>query len=366
MNNTSIQKVLSFITVGVLILAFLPLNIVAAKEENNYRNVKKPTSSVLSGTYYLEQKVELKTNTPGAKTYYTLDGSTPTTKSTQYTNPIIINNDTVLKAISIRGNAKNKNHSDLAIFTYSFESRESIATQFLSFTYKTMPYRLYVPKDYDSKKSYPLVLFLHGGGERGNDNKKQLLSNDGAIVWASPENQRKHPAFVLAPQARNVPSGGFTVTRDDNNKVDLAKVFETSEDLKTAYEILQSVRKAYNIDSNRLYSTGLSQGGFGTFNLNIEHPNLFAAMVPIAGGADLAKAHLLTHKTIWAFHAEDDSIIPVAYSRNIIEAIKKAGGHPLYTEYPKELKYDHASWVPAYQNQKMIDWLFQQVKQANQ
>jgi len=107
-NNTSIQKVLSFITVGVLILAFLPLNIVAAKEENNYRNVKKPTSSVLSGTYYLEQKVELKTNTPGAKTYYTLDGSTPTTKSTQYTNPIIINNDTVLKAISIRGNAKNK------------------------------------------------------------------------------------------------------------------------------------------------------------------------------------------------------------------------------------------------------------------
>ncbi|MCM3791253.1 hypothetical protein M3221_23245 [Domibacillus indicus] len=98
------------------------------------------------------------------------------------------------------------------------------------------------------------------------------------------------------------------------------------------------------------------------FNMNMEHPDLFAAMVPIAGGADPAKVHLIDHKPIWAFHAEDDSVIPVSYSRNIINAIENAGGKTIYTEYGTEMNYDHASWVLAYENEEMIEWIFQQVK----
>lgn len=277
----------------------------------------------------------------------------------------------ILSVFSITAFEKNegnngKTTSDIATFTYTFETRKSIADKFLSFTYGTMPYRLYVPENYDPAKSYPLVLFLHGAGERGNDNEKQLLANDGAVIWAAPENQAKHPAFVLAPQARNVADGGFGLTRDSTNKlIDLSRVFEVSEDLKKAYEILELVRNEYNIDPDRLYSTGLSQGGFGTWNLNMLYPDLFAAMVPIAGGGNPSMAHLLSDKPIWAFHAEDDAVIPVSYTRNIIAAIKDAGGNPKYTEYPKEMQYNHASWVPAYENKEMIEWVFQQVNPSN-
>lgn len=373
MKKKPFKRLVSSILVTILIISVFNTT-VFAKNENIYsQKVAKPTASSESGTYYREQKITLNSTAEGVKIYYTTDGSSPTNKSKLYTGPIIVNKNTTLKAIAVRGNVnskalgvnKGKTYSDVATFTYSFESRPSLASKFLSFTYKTMPYRLYVPENYNPTKSYPLVLFLHGGGERGNDNEKQLIANDGAVIWAAPENQAKHPAFVLAPQARNVPSGGFTVTRDSDNNINLSKVFEVSEDLKIAYEVLQHVRNKYNIDSNRLYSTGLSQGGFGTFNINLEHPDLFAAMVPIAGGADPAKAHLLTYKPIWAFHGEDDSVIPVLYSRNIINAIKYAGGNPIYTEYPEEMKYDHASWVPAYENEEMIEWVFQQVKASN-
>ncbi|WP_342042874.1 chitobiase/beta-hexosaminidase C-terminal domain-containing protein [Bacillus sp. OTU2372] len=359
----------------VLTFLILPAFTVTAfaKNDENKGIVAPPISSLPEGAYYKEQTVILSSSTPGVTIYYTLDGSTPTKSSILYTTPFQIQEDTTIKAIAIRGDAsssalttsKGNITSEIATFTYTFETRESIASKFLSFTYDSMPYRLYVPEGYDSHKVYPLVLFLHGGGERGNDNIKQLTANDGAVIWAAPENQAKHPAFVLAPQARNVPDGGFTVTRDSNNIVNLSRVFEFSTDLQKAYEILQHVRQNYHIDSNRLYSTGLSQGGFGTFNLNIAYPNLFAAMVPIAGGADPDKVYVLAKKPIWAFHAEDDQVIPVSFSRNAIVAIKNAGGTPIYTEYPAEMKYNHGSWVPAYENKEMIEWVFKQVKSSN-
>ncbi|MBD1382649.1 chitobiase/beta-hexosaminidase C-terminal domain-containing protein [Metabacillus arenae] len=360
MKNGRLTKFISTILLVILILPSVTLP-THAKSAENKRKVAAPTSSLAPGSYYQEQTIQLSSSTPGVKIYYTLDGTTPTKDSNLYSEPITIEQNTTIKAIAVRGNR----NSHIAAFAYTFETRGSLASKFLSFTYKKMPYRLYVPENYDPNKSYPLVLFLHGGGERGDDNLEQLTANDGAVIWAAPENQGKHPAFVLAPQARNVPNGGFTVTRDSNNVINLSRVFELSEDLHTAYEILQHVRKNYNIDSNRLYSTGLSQGGFGTFNLNMAYPDLFAAMVPIAGGGDPSKAHVLANKPIWALHAEDDEIIPVSFSRNAIAAIKKAGGTPIYTEYPREMEYNHASWVPAYENKDMIDWVFKQVKPSN-
>lgn len=360
------QKLIISLVFTLLLLSFFSLNTFA---KGNQGEVAKPVSSVAPGSYYRAQLVELSSPTPNVKIFYTTDGSDPINNGQVYSEPILVEEDTVIKAIAVRGNvnskalagSKGKTRSEIAVFTFTFETRASIANKFLSFTYDGMPYRLFVPEHYDTSESYPLVLFLHGGGERGTDNEKQLLSNDGAIIWAAPENQAKHPAFVLAPQARNVHDGGFTVTRDSNNIVNLSKVFEYSKDLGKAHEILQHVIKEYNIDTSRLYSTGLSQGGYGTFNLNIKYPNLFAAMVPIAGGGDPAEANKLIDKPIWAFHAEDDAVIPVEHTRDMIEAIKNAGGSPIYTEYEAELRYNHGSWVPAYENSEMIEWVFKQV-----
>ncbi len=365
--KSPVKKIVVFTLFSLLLFPCFSLS---AFGKENKGEVVAPVSSVTSGSYYRAQFVELSSPTPGVNIFYTTDGSKPTKDSTLYSGPIHVDQDMTIKAMAVRGNVNSraltgnngKTHSEVVAFTYNFETRESIASKFLSFTYEEMPYRLYIPENYDPTKSYPLVLFLHGGGERGIDNQKQLLSNDGAVIWAAPENQAKHPAFVLAPQARNVHDGGFTVTRDPNNSVNLSKVFEFSQDLGTAYEILQHVLNQYNVDEDRLYSTGLSQGGYGTFNLNIKYPDLFAAMVPIAGGADPAEAEKLVGKPLWAFHAEDDGVIPVAHTREIIAAIENAGGSPIYTEYPAELGYNHSSWVPAYETNEMIDWVFKQVK----
>lgn len=228
-----------------------------------------------------------------------------------------------------------------------------------------MPYRLYIPENYHpNRASYPLVLFLHGGGERGNDNIKHLLASDGAIIWATEKCQMENPTFVLAPQANDHANGGFGLTRNaiQNEKIELSRVFQTSDDLLLAHELLMFVIEKYSVDQNRLYITGLSQGGFGTYNLNMLYPDLFAAMVPIAGGGDPEKASLLVDKPIWNFHAEDDDIIPVEYSRRIIQSIKNAGGKPKYTEYPVDKGYKHGSWLPTYHRQDMIDWVFKQAK----
>jgi len=355
------------LTLSLIFLFTLPA---FASNGNNNGKVQPPTSSHEPGQYYKEQQITLKSNTPGTKIYYTTDGSTPTKRSKLYTAPITVNDDVMIKAFAVRGNLNEhaltksygKISSEVVTLTYDIVNRQEIADQFLTLEYLNMPYRLYVPENYDPNVAYPLVLFLHGGGERGDDNEKQLLANDGAVIWAAPENQAKQPAFVLAPQARNQHDGGFGITRNSDNVVDLARVFEFSKDLGTAYNILQKVIQEYNIDTNRLYSTGLSQGGYGTFNLNVAYPDLFAAMVPIAGGGNPEEVHVLKDKPLWAFHAEDDAVIPVSYTRNAIEAINEAGGNPIYTEYPKELGYNHGSWVPAYDNKEMIDWMFSQVK----
>lgn len=369
MFNGRMKKVASaLMTISILLL--LTLSVSANGVKNNNGSIQPPTASHESGLYYKEQVVTLTSNTPGTQIYYTTDGSIPSSNSILYSGSIAVNEDQTIKALAVRGNGtgkkldKNieKTHSEITTFTYEFLTRQNIADQFLTFTYESMPYRLYVPENYDPSVSYPLVLFLHGGGERGTDNERQLLGNDGAIIWATPENQAKNQSFVLAPQARMSHDGGFGITRNSDNIVNLARVFEFSQDLGTAYDILQNVTEEYNIDMDRLYSTGLSQGGYGTFNLNIAYPELFAAMVPIAGGGNPETAHVLKDKPLWAFHAEDDAVIPVSHTRAAIEAIREAGGKPIYTEYPSELGYNHGSWTPAYDTQQMVDWMFQQVK----
>jgi predicted peptidase len=258
------------------------------------------------------------------------------------------------------------------------EDIKPVADAFLKFVYHdaatgvSMPYRLFVPAGYDAAKKYPLVMFLHGGGENGTDNEKQLAGSEGATVWAKPEEQAKRPAFVLAPQGHpyvnpdsSAPLGGFGITRDREGNRYMTEVLKPSADVKTVLSVLEKVMRDYSVDAKRVYVTGLSQGGFGTWNIGLLRPDLFAALVPIAGGGDTELVSRLAGMPIWAFHSEDDQVVPVTYSRTTIAALRRAGGQPFYTELASGTFFDpneHWSWVYAYRSEAMREWLFKQAK----
>jgi len=205
----------------------------------------------------------------------------------------------------------------------------------------TLPYRFFEPK-VEKDRKYPLVLFLHGAGERGSGNDVQLLANKGAVVWAE---QTQHPAYVLAPQA---PAGS------DWTRADV---------YASLLQLLAEVQAKHPIDPDRIYVNGISLGAFGTWNLIQHRPNLFAAAISISGAGDVSGAAAIKHIPLWVFHAEDDDIVPVAGSRNMVEALRAVGSDVRYTEYPAGTVIpSHASWAPAYENEETIRWLFDQRK----
>lgn len=221
----------------------------------------------------------------------------------------------------------------------------------------TLKYNLFVPDDYDQEKAYPLVLFLHGAGERGNDNLSILTANEGTIIWAKESEQKKRPCIILAPQC---PAEKGWISLMQKGWED---PYKPTAELDTVYNLLLEVLKQYNIDKNRLYSTGVSMGGFGSFALNIKHPDTFAAMVIVCAAADTAAVKTIANKPIWVFTAQEDPLVHVEYPQNTIGALKQAGLSPRYTEYPIGTYFypmAHFSWVPAYANEQMREWLFEQ------
>lgn len=218
-----------------------------------------------------------------------------------------------------------------------------------------LKYRILKPVDYDSTKSYPLVLFLHGAGERGNDNYSQLTW--GLSHFAAPKFRKEYPAFVIAPQA---PKGQTWSSRlpgekdSKNHTIPLGS--DPSEPMKLTIELLDSMQQTFAIDNRRLYVTGLSMGGFGTFDIIERFPNKFAAAVPICGGGDITKAFLLKDMPIWVFHGAEDQVVSPKFSRSMVSAIQIAGGSPGFTEYPDQ---GHVgAWVETYSNPHVYEWMF--------
>ncbi len=219
---------------------------------------------------------------------------------------------------------------------------------------KVLRYRLLVPDEFDAGKKYPLVVFLHGAGERGEDNEAQLR-------WAvadltSPDNRKKYPCFLVAPQC---PTNQKWV-EVDWSAPSHDQPADPSEPGGLVLKLIGALGKEYPIDPRRIYLTGLSMGGYGTWDLLARRPELFAAGVPVCGGGDEKQAAVLARIPIWAFHGARDESVPVRRSRNMVEAIRKAGGQPRYTEYPDVA---HASWVPAYKDPELLRWLFAQKKE---
>jgi predicted peptidase len=217
----------------------------------------------------------------------------------------------------------------------------------------TLPYRLLKPKSIDANQEYPLVIFLHGAGERGDDNEKQLIH--GMNDFASDEIMAKYPAFVIAPQCpRGEAWGGIPrLAKTETPSGQLTR------ELSTVLKATAALRKEFPIDDHRIYITGLSMGGYGTWDALAKRTELFAAAAPICGGGDPASASTIKSVPIWAFHGADDPTVPVERSREMIDALKAAGGQPKYTEYPGVA---HNSWSQTYSNPELYAWLFAQRK----
>ena len=218
----------------------------------------------------------------------------------------------------------------------------------------TLLYRQLFP-DADTLRRFPLVIFLHGAGERGNDNEAQLKW--GVMNFASDENMIRYPAFVIAPQC---PSNMTWANLDrDRNSTQMSLQSTPGKPMQLLIELIDKLKKTLRVDTTRIYITGLSMGGFGTYDAIMRYPKLFAAAVPVCGGGDVSKAASIAHIPIWIFHgAEDPSVNPV-YSLEMLEALTKAGAHPGFTQYPE---VGHFSWLGAYSDQLMLEWLFRQRK----
>lgn len=197
-------------------------------------------------------------------------------------------------------------------------------------------YWLYLPSDYSKKslKKYPLILFLHGSGESGSDLSKVKINGLPKIL----DSKSDFPAIVVSPQCKSA--------REGWNRFEL-------------HDLIIKIRSTLNVDTNKVYITGLSMGGRGTWDMLVYYPELFAAAIPVCGWGDAFLAPHAKKVPIWIFHGAKDTAVDVKYSYEMNDALKKAGADVKLTIYPEA---GHDSWTETYNNSDIYTWLFSQQK----
>ncbi len=227
--------------------------------------------------------------------------------------------------------------------------KDSLAFARLQYITKTdtLPFRLLKPRKLENDKTYPLIIFLHGAGERGNNNEGNIKHINELVT--NNANRMKYPCFVIAPQCAKKQQWIEAYNSPFSKK--------PSKPMQLFIGLLEKTLKEYPIDPDRIYITGVSMGGYGTWDLISRYPNKFAAAVPVCGGGDVKMAPLIKDIPIWAFHGATDPVVKPEQSRKMITALQNAGGFPGYTEYPN---VDHPSWVHAYKEPYLFVWMFRQ------
>jgi predicted peptidase len=190
-------------------------------------------------------------------------------------------------------------------------------------------YLLYLPADYyKNSRKWPLVLFLHGSGERGTD--INLVKRNGPPMLV--EAGQKYQFILLCPQCPE----------------------RISWDNKLLISLIDEIKSKYNVDESRVYLTGLSMGGYGTWSLAIEYPEIFAAIAPICSGGRPDDACALKDVPVWVFHGEKDDVVPIKEDSDMVDALRQCGGNVKFTRYPEA---NHNAWTETYNNPEFYDWL---------
>lgn len=216
----------------------------------------------------------------------------------------------------------------------------------------TFRYRLLRPRRRRPGERHPVLLFLHGAGERGSDNAAQLRF---LPSWMAEPALREHfPCLLVAPQCRADHRWVDVDWRDPRSSRQSAS---PTVDLAAAIAAVDEVLATEAADPDRLAVTGLSMGGFGAWDLSARMSDRLAASLPICGGGDEATAGRFAGLPLWCFHGADDDVVPVERSRTMVAALRAAGGSPTYTELPG---VGHDSWTPAYRDPAVLGWLLSQ------
>ena len=257
----------------------------------------------------------------------------------------------ILTDLSMAQDSKAPAKTESVELTQLFEPREFVGTNKVP-----LKYRLMKPINYRPGKKYPLVLFLHGAGERGDDNLITL--KHGAKDFADASRREKYPCYVVVPQCPN-----------DQKWSDVDWTLETSSQpetpspsLATVKELLDEMVETAGVDKSRIYLTGLSMGGYGTWDAIARYEGYFAAAAPICGGGDPKMVSKYSRLPIWCFHGDADTAVKVVRSREMIDALKAVGSPAKYTEYPG---VGHDSWSATYSNPEFYQWLFAQQRADN-
>lgn len=223
----------------------------------------------------------------------------------------------------------------------------------------TLPYQVLYPENYDSTQKFPLLVFLHGAGERGNDNEKQLTHGRDFLINNF---HAKFPAIVIVPQCPQDSYWSNVQSHDDGFgrtfKFGLAD--EPTVAMETLIYLIQDWLVSGKVDTKQVYAGGLSMGGMGTYELLWRMPGTFAAAFPICGGGDVNKlAHYTKNTALWVFHGAEDNVVPPYFSRDMNSALQQEGVEVKYTEYTG---VEHNSWDNVFVEGELVPWLFSHIK----
>ena len=223
----------------------------------------------------------------------------------------------------------------------------------------TLKYRILYPENFDAHKKYPIVFFLHGAGERGNDNEKQLTH--GAKLFLTDGFSKEHPAIVIFPQCpessywSNVEIETVTGKRFFN----FLKGGDPTKSMELLVGLTDEMTHKPFTDQTKVYVGGLSMGGMGTFELLRRRPKTFAAAFPICGGDHVANVKKYKNVPLWIFHGGLDDVVNPQLSYSIYRTLKQMGHTPKFTVYPKA---NHNSWDSAFAEPGLLEWVFSHKK----
>ncbi len=220
----------------------------------------------------------------------------------------------------------------------------------------TLPYRILLPDGYTPTRSYPLIIFLHGAGERGNDNQLQLTHGSG--LFQDPLFRKKYSAIVVFPQCKKEGYWATVVERKPPKFV-YSKRPRKNPQQKLLVGLINTLEKQYSIDNKRVYVGGLSMGGMGTFELVYQQPKRFAAAFAICGGAHPKIARRIRRPAWRIDHGEEDEVVDVSLSKKMVEALEDKGAKVIFNTYPK---VNHNSWDNVFADPDFLPWLFSQSK----